>query len=251
VVPAAPKEENSNPLQKQAEVIVNVSALDSNGHAVTDLTKADFQILDEERPQAITSFTINSAGSAPPLEARTTSEHRPDDGDATNMKAGDSKGFAPPIVILFDLMNTAWSRREYIANRLIKLLNPLDTDAGIYLYLLTTDGELYPVRPHGTGQAAAIEQGSIAGGADRENPEHIPWTKEIRPLLMHAVNEIHGFRDEDRHIEAWRAPVTFRRLSELEDDFSAVLGPKTLLWITGGVPIMVRSSCENNVISSA
>jgi len=251
VVPAAPKEENSNPLQKQAEVIVNVSALDSNGHAVTDLTKADFQILDEERPQAITSFTINSAGSAPPLEARTTSEHRPDDGDATNMKAGDSKGFAPPIVILFDLMNTAWSRREYIANRLIKLLNPLDTDAGIYLYLLTTDGELYPVRPHGTGQAAAIDQGSIAGGADRENPDHIPWTKEIRPLLMHAVNEIHGFRDEDRHIEAWRAPVTFRRLSELEDDFSAVLGPKTLLWITGGVPIMVRSSCENNVISSA
>ena len=68
---------------------------------------------------------------------------------------------------------------------------------------------------------------------------------------MRAINEVHGFREEDYRLEAWRAPLTFRRLSELEDDFSAVPGPKTLLWITGGVPIHVSSFCENNVISSA
>ena len=250
VTSAALREENPNRPLKKDEVIVNVSALDSNGHAVTDLTSADFQILDEEKPQAITSFKVTSPQSAPTLRKRTASENHSDGGEDTEMKTSDLKGFVAPIVILFDLMNTPWSKREYIANRLINLLNPLETDEGIYLYLLTTDGELYPVRPHGTGQAAAIEQGSIAGGGDHEKPDDVPWTKAIRPLLMQAINEVHGFRDEDFQID-WRAPLTFRRLSELEDDFSAVRGPKTLLWITGGAAINVPSFCENNVISSA
>jgi VWFA-related protein len=226
VMEAAPLDLSETAPPKKEEVILNVTALDSRGRPVTDLTSADFRIFEDVKRREITSFKTTSAQDPPGT--------RP-----------------PPIVILFDLMNTPWSRREYMANRIIKVLNPLETDEGIYLYLLTTDGELYPVRPHGTGQAAAIEQGSIASPGDTEKPDDAPWTKTIRPLLMHAINEVRGFRDEDDQTEAWRAPLTFRRLSELEDDFSAVRGPKTLLWITGGVPINVRSSCENDVISSA
>jgi VWFA-related protein len=226
VMEAAPLELSETAPAKKEDVILNVTALDSSGRPVTDLTSTDFQIFEDVKPRAITSFKATSAQSPPGT--------RP-----------------PPIVILFDLINTPWARREYIANRIIKVLNPLETDEGIYLYLLTTDGELYPVRPQGTGQAAAIEQGSIAGPGDTEKADEAPWTKTIRPLLMDAINEVRGFRDEDYQTEAWRAPLTFRRLSELEDDFSAVRGPKTLLWITGGVPINIRSSCENNVISSA
>jgi VWFA-related protein len=250
VVPAARTEKNPEPPKKD-EVIIHVSALDSNGHAVTDLTSEDFQIVDGGKPQTIASFKVVSAQSAPTPQARMASEGRSDGDEGTDRKTRDLKTFVPPIVILFDLMNTTWSRREYIANRLIKVLDPLQTDEGIYLYLLTTDGELYPVRPNGTGQAAAIEQGSIAGRADHEKFDDVPWTKAIRPLLMDAINEMRGFRDEDPQTEAWRAPLTFRRLSELEDEFSAVRGPKTLLWITGGVPTTVPSFCENNVISSA
>jgi VWFA-related protein len=226
VMEAAPLELSEAAPPKKEGVILNVSALDSSGRPVTDLSSADFQIFEDAQSREITAFKATSAQNPPGT--------RP-----------------PPIVILFDLMNIPWARREYIANRIIKVLNPLETDEGIYLYLLTTDGELYPVRPQGTGQAAAIEQGSIAGRGDTEKPGYAPWTKTIRPLLMQAINEVRGFRDEDYQTEAWRTPLTFRRLSELKDDFSAVRGPKTLLWITGGVPINVRSSCENDVISSA
>jgi VWFA-related protein len=226
VIEAPPLELSETPPPKKEEVILNVTALDSKGRPVTDLTSADFQIVEDVGPRAITSFRVTSAQPSPGT--------RP-----------------PPIVILFDLMNTHWSRREYVANRIIKVLNPLETDVGIYLYLLTADGELRPVRPHGTGQAAAIEQGSIAGRWDAEKLDDTPWTKMIRPRLTQAISEVRGFREEDYQTEAWRAPLTFRRLSELEDDFSAVRGPKTLLWITGGVPVSVRSSCQNNVISSA
>lgn len=226
VMEAEPLELSEAAAPKKKDMVLNVTAVDSKGRPVTDLTSADFQIFAEGTSRAITSFRSTSA--------QISSGTRP-----------------PPIVILFDLMNTYWDTREYIANRIIKVLSPLETDEGIYLYLLTPNGELYPVRPQGTGQAAAIQQGSIAGGGETENLDDTPWTKAIRPLLIHAINDVHGFWEEDPRLEAWRAPLTFRRLSELEDDFSAVRGPKTLLWITGGIPIDVGSFCENNVISSA
>jgi VWFA-related protein len=226
VIAAAPLELNGSAPPKKEEVILNVTALDTRGYPVSDLTNADFQIVEDTTPRAITSFKVTSAHNAPMTHP-------------------------PPIVILFDLMNMSWSEREYVANRIIKVLSPLETEVGIYLYLLTTDGELYPVRPHGTGQAAAIGQGSIVDRADTDKADDTPWTKAVRPLLMQAINEVRGFQDDDYQSEAWRAPLTFRRLSELEDDFSAVLGPKTLIWVTGGVGIHVPSSCQNNVISSA
>jgi hypothetical protein len=154
-------------------------------------------------------------------------------------------------VIFLDLMNTPWATREYIANRIVKVLSPLEKDEGIYLYLLTPRGEFYPVRPKGTGQAAAIEQGGTAGGGGTEKPKEAVWTKSVRALLMEAIKDVHGLQQGDPETEAWRAPFTFRRLSELQDDFYAVRGPKTLLWISGGVPVNVPSSCENDVISSA
>jgi len=226
VMEAAPLELSGSAPPKKEEVILNVTALDTRGYPVSDLTNADFQIVEDTTPRAITSFKVTSAHNAPMTHP-------------------------PPIVILFDLMNMSWSEREYVANRIIKVLSPLETEVGIYLYLLTTDGELYPVRPHGTGQAAAIGQGSIVDRADTDKADDPPWTKAVRPLLMQAINEVRGFQDDDHQSEAWRAPLTFLRLSELEDDFSAVRGPKTLIWVTGGVGIHVPSSCQNNVISSA
>jgi len=108
VMEAAPLELSETAPAKKEDVILNVTALDSSGRPVTDLTSADFQIFEDVKPRAITSFKATSAQSPPGT--------RP-----------------PPIVILFDLINTPWARREYIANRIIKVLNPLETDEGIYL----------------------------------------------------------------------------------------------------------------------
>ncbi len=72
---------------------------------------------------------------------------------------------------------------------MIKALEPLEPDEGIYLYLLTNEGTLYPVRPKGTMQAAAIAQGSVAGGSSETTDDAPPWTKKIRPLLDHAIDE--------------------------------------------------------------
>jgi hypothetical protein len=173
VMEAAPLEVSESALPKKEEVVLNVTALDGKGRPVTDLAGTDFQIFEDVKPRAVTSFKVTSAHNA-------------------------SMTYPPPIVILFDLMNMSWSEREYVANRIIKVLSPLETEVGIYLYLLTTDDT--------------------------------PWTKAVRPLLMQAIKTAE---------KSSRSARVSRR------------GPKTLIWVTGGVGIHVPSSCQNDVISSA
>ena len=119
-----------------------MTALDADNRPVTDLSSGDFQIFEDEKIQPITSFKMTSGRGTPRA--------------------------APPIVILFDLLNTIPRQREYIASRIIKVLEPLEQDEGIYLYLLTNEGTLYPVRPRANMQAAAIAQGSVGGGTQRQ-----------------------------------------------------------------------------------
>jgi hypothetical protein len=211
VVEVPPLELNgaASPKDKRDEVIVNVAALDSDNRPVTDLSGGDFQIFEDDRRQEITSF-------------------RP--------TAGRTAGAPPPIVILFDLLNTIPRQREYIASRIIKVLEPLQRDEGIYLYLLTNEGALYPVRPKGNMQAPAIAQGSIGEGPGANVAEGSPWTKEIRPLLNQAIDEVHGFRLMDFKDVGMRAATTFNRLGQIEGEMANVRGPQTILWITSGVP---------------
>jgi hypothetical protein len=85
----------------------------------------------------------------------------------------------PPIVILFNLLNIIPLQREFIASQLIKALKPLEADEGIYLYLLTNDGQLYFVGgAHKSFQAAAIAQGSIGGESSSRatTDDALPWT---------------------------------------------------------------------------
>lgn len=201
---------STSPKGKREEVILNVTALDADNRPVTDLTTADFQIFEDEKRQAITSVKMTSERITP--EAPT------------------------PIVILFDLLNTIPRQREYIASRIIKVLEPLEQDEGIYLYLLTNQGALYPVRPRGNMQAAAIAQGSVGAAPGADPTEGPPWTKEIRTLLNHAIDEVHGFRLMDFKDVGMRAVTTFNRLGQIEGEMAYVRGPKTILWITSGVP---------------
>jgi VWFA-related protein len=208
---AAPPELSESTVEKKEEVILNVTALDGKQRPVTDLKGADFEIFEDNQPQTITSTKVTSPRNEPGT---------PD----------------PPIVILFDLLNTVPQQREYIASRMIKVLEPLEKDEGIYVYLLTNEGALYPVRPKGTMQAAAVAQGSIGGRNAAISNDTPPWTKEIRPLLDHAIAEVHGFRLMDYKNEAVRAVITFDRMGQIAGQMANVRGPKTILWVTSGVP---------------
>jgi VWFA-related protein len=185
-------------------VILNVSALDATGHPVTDLTRADFQVFDDDQPQVITSFRANSLKTMPGAAVSTT-------------------------LILFDLLNTMPRQREYIASCIVHALEPLETDEGMYLYLLTNKGELYAVHP-ATPPSATPPRG--VGVEDTSEP----WTRQIHPLLDHAIDAVHGFRLMDYRDEGQRTVITVDRLGQISDQLAKIPEPKTILWITTGVP---------------
>jgi VWFA-related protein len=185
-------------------VVVNISAFDAAGHPITDLTSGDLQVFDDDKQQTITSFRANSAKATPATAVSTT-------------------------LILFDLLNTIPRQREYIASGIVRGLEPLETDEGMYLYLITNKGELYPVHP------TPPPSTTPAGAAGAENATE-PWTRQVHTLLDHAVDAVHGFRLMDYRDEGERAAITVDRLGQISDQLEKIPGPKTILWITSGIP---------------
>src|SRR5579871_174671 len=140
-------------------VDLNIIALDNHGQPVNDLTSDDFQVSDAGKQQKIAFFRHNESKLIP-APALGPNEF--------------SNRFAAEVphatVILFDLLNESFGSRGYASNELIKELDPLETSDSLYLYFLSVDGRLYPVRglPGTEGELR-----SIRGAA---------WTRQIKPL---------------------------------------------------------------------
>jgi len=184
-------------------VILNVTALDSRGHPVADLTSAEFQIFDEGRVRPIASFRASAA--------------------------------PPTTVIFFDLLNSIPDHREYISNLIIRALEPLETGDSVGLYLLANYGEIYPVHALPTplpGARSAEENGQ---------PAQAPWTRKIHPLLDWAIQNVYGRRPMDDRDVGIRTGTTFLKLGELGELLTKIPGPKTVIWITAGVPTWLDS----------
>ncbi len=188
-------------------VVLNITALDNRGDPVTDLASGDFQIFDNGKPQAIAAFQAGAGKSA--------RENPP-----------------PATIILFDFLNSNALNRDYDSTFIVSALEPLEAADTVYLYLLTNRGEVYPV--HGFPLRQDIAFLSQHGGAPGIAPP-VPWTKQIRPLLDAAIQRVYGFKTVDFRDLGYRAATTFLALSKLQDAFTEIPGPKTIVWITSGV----------------
>lgn len=116
-------------------VNLNVIAVDSHGQPITDLTGGDFQVSDAGKPQKIAFFRHidRKQWQVPTL--------RPN--EFSNRK-GSSIPYA--TVILFDLLNERFGTSGTAWSELVHYLENLETADNLYLYLLTEEGKLYPVR---------------------------------------------------------------------------------------------------------
>jgi VWFA-related protein len=209
-VPDAASRVGDDAPPNRKDLTLNVAALDANGHAVTPLTSTDFKIFDNGKLQQITLFK--------PGDAQSVTETPP-----------------PTTIILFDLLNAGPEHREYESEILIRTLEPLEAGNSVYLYLLTSHGDLYPVGGPPASQSA--NHLPLAKDADAdEKPMSAPWTRQIHSLLDQAIQKEYGFRPIDDTDAGVRAEVTFRTLSELAEQLTDIPGRKTIVWITRGVP---------------
>ena len=191
------------------DVVLNVTTLDGRGDPVTDLTRDDFQIYDDVKPQAIVSFQ--------PGAAKPAAETPP-----------------PATSTLFDLLNSNNMNRDYVSTFIVRALEPLETAETVYLYLLTNRGEIFPV--HGFPQTPNMAFLPPSRGTEAGQTAAIPpWTRQIHPLLDQAIQRVYGMRPVDDRDPGYRAATTFTALSMLQQAFYVIPGPKTIVWITSGV----------------
>jgi VWFA-related protein len=135
---------------------LNVAALDGHGQPVSDLTKADFQIQDGGKEQAIAFF------------------------HPTSRPAGT---LSHATLVLFDLLNADITNRTFSTDEIVHSLQGRETSDFLYFYLLTPDIKLWPVRPLPNSPADI-------------RPPDKPWTQNIRTLLDDALKNANRLRQQ-------------------------------------------------------
>ncbi len=206
---------------------LNVAVLDHKGQPVTGLQSADFQVQEDGKPRKIAFFRFTGYK---PLKAAA-----PVPGEYSN------RDVVPlyPTVVLIDLLNDRLMSGSVIGDESTRYLKNLESSEGLYLYILTSKGEFYPVHPlpnPGTGLAPTSERAA--------EPAAEPWTRNIGPMLQGAVKNVFGLRPVDERDVAIRFDMTMRALLGLGAQMRQMPGRKNLVWVTHGLPIWGTSISE-------
>jgi len=190
-------------------VNLNVIAFDGHGRMVTDLTADDFQIADGGKPQKIAFFhpTRRKLRDQPALAAN----------EFSNRTADTSRG---ATVILYDLLNMGFGARGYAANEMIRDLPQVESAGSLYMYLVSVDGALYPIRD----VWPLPEPGSP------------PWTGQIKQMLDATLKSATKVRSVEIDVFI-RIQLTFNMLEALGARLASIPGRKNIIWVTDGIPI--------------
>jgi VWFA-related protein len=186
---------------------LNVVAFDNHDQIVSDLSRQDFQVSDQGMVQPVALFRRNEE-------------------TARLFDSPNDRRRSPAVLILFDLLNDNLGNRGYGVDNIIRALEPLESSDSLYLYLLTKQGSIRPIR-------------SLTSGGAENAATAIPWTRQIRPMLEAAMDRVNGLRQGSI---ADTADATYAAIETLAAQMAQIPGRKSIIWITHGVPISVGNS---------
>lgn len=196
VVPAAARKQSARPKQAPGVVRVtthlvqvNVIVKDHHGQPVPRLTRDDFTITDDGKPQEISAFLVEQSqkpAAIPPVP--------PD--FFTNIPERQAGGSPAVTVILLDGLNTRWEDQARARQQVIKFLQHLQPDDRVGLYTLGTrlvmlhdfssDSEaLLQALAHHRGRAGNEVESSQADNAN--NPPE--WVDSVEELSSDVSGE--------------------------------------------------------------
>ena len=188
---------------------INVAAVDSQGQPVTGLQSSDFQVQQDGKTQSIAFFRFTGGKRAAPAP------------DEYSNRAGVP---LHTTVVLIDLLSDRLLTGAMISEELTRALKGVESSDGLYLYILTSSGELYPIHalPKPDSEEAAAAE---------------PWTRNINATLQTALKTVFSFKPVDERDVVFRFQSTMNALKQLGGQMRLVSGRKSLIWVTHGVPL--------------
>jgi VWFA-related protein len=218
-------------------VQVNVIARDSSGGPITDLTKDDFELFDNGKPQAVSFFAleapVTSFNPPTPLPEHVFSNRLENNGNVT-------RGVT---IVLFDFLNSHFTDQAAAKKQLIGVLRQIQPGQRIGVYLLGRKvSVLYDFTDHPSeldGVLARLEGQEpheliTAQGDAGERPADLSAARgqfdEAERLLNGNINVEQDYFNIDR------ATVTLRAFESIANHVAPCPGRKTLVWISGSFP---------------
>jgi len=195
----------------QRLVKLTVAASDARGDPVVDLRAGDIQIREDGTARSVLFFRF----------ARSKSTlSPPGPGEFINRPA------ATPTLILLDRWNERLLTMASAWQDISAALAHLETVDRVYVYFLTSHGDLFPVHP-------LPEANADLRVADP------PTSAELVAKLNEAVRTMLGLRATDALDPILRANTTFQALG-IFSRMASIAGRKNLIWVTHGLPLNVN-----------
>lgn len=212
-------------------VQVNVVVHGRDKKPAEGLSKDDFTILEKGRPQKIAFFQMvranKIAAPASKLPQNIFSNHF---GDKANVPSSVT-------VILLDSLNTEWSDQVYARMQVIKFLKQIQPGDRVALYSLGRG--LHILHDYTTDASALVERlGRFRGN---NLPDLAASTVNTDDPLVQALSE-DGMANEQRMANFFARNKVLNTLQALEaigQHLASVPGRKSLVWVSGGFPLMI------------
>jgi VWFA-related protein len=215
---------------------------------VTGLTKNDFRILDNGKPQSIATFGVRSSAS----RGKATQTPLPP-GVISNRV--DRRGEDPvaATVILLDRLNTAVEDQSYFGKELLKYLKTMQPGEHVAIYSLLKSLRIvqdFTEDPHrllqvaskaGAQQSVSLASSdesalkanvnSIRNLANQDDPEDVATMALMAEMATNALTEMEDAEKKNR------ALLTSRALEDIARHLRGLPGRKKLVWVSSSFPI--------------
>ena len=223
-------------------VQVNVVVEDKKGNPVTDLTKDDFTLLDGNKPQQISVFSMQAnhltpgqAAPAPRNQFTNRFEQRP--GVPTSV-----------TVVLFDALNTHFSDLAYARQELLKFIGQIQPEDRVAIFGLSYS--LYVLQDFTNDQQAlisAVKNSTTPESAHAEatDVQASDTGDEQLDEFLDSMNQMASdFYNRDRAIR------TADALTAIANYIGRLPGRKNLIWVTASFPFSINMDASQSSSTS-
>jgi VWFA-related protein len=213
-------------------VQVSVVVHDKHGDAISDLTKDDFVILDEKKPQEIRLFS---------METNRVPEHAPPQlPPNTYTNRIQERGNVPTsiTVLLFDGLNTQITDQAYARQQVVKFIQKqLQPQDRVAIYSLGHDLRIL----HDFSNDAASLLAALGSYKGQDTPQLDASEAQIsdnpNPNIAAFLNNAYQY--EANFFVTDRVHRTVEALTAIANHVGTLPGRKNLIWISGSFPFSI------------
>jgi VWFA-related protein len=219
-------------------VVVDVVVTDHGGKPALGLSRQDFDLTEDRKPQTIDFFEEHSVASAPAATLPKLPPHV-----FSNQLWGSQSDSV--TVLLLDSLNTSEENQAYVHKQAIDFLNNLHSNEPVAIFTLNTKLRLLQeLTPDTSLLIAAVNSKAAAPGKttdsrtrddelrDKEEvsmiPDPNPAAADARSLAEYAAKQAGG-----------RASLTLMALQQLARSLAAIPGRKNVVWFANTFPLSV------------